>query len=196
MPARIKIAEHQGTYFITFTCFNWLPLIQLTKAYDSVYKWFDTLVKNGHYILGYVIMPNHMHVLISFKNTGQSINTIIGNGKRFMAYEIVKRLKTQGEIMLLTNLEVAVSNKDKLRSKRHEVWENSFDWKECNSNLFIEQKLNYIHLNPCHGKWNLSITPEDYEHSSAKFYICEKQGVYPVTNYLVLDDLDFSNNVE
>lgn len=35
-------------------------------------------------------MPNHIHALISFAETGQRINTIIGNGKRFMAYEIIK----------------------------------------------------------------------------------------------------------
>jgi REP element-mobilizing transposase RayT len=194
MPVKVKIAEPQGTYFITFTCSNWLPLIQLTNAYDAVYKWFDTLVKNGHSILGYVIMPNHVHVLISFKNNGQSINTIVGNGKRFMAYEIVKRLKAQGETKVLANMELAVSEKDKQRNKRHEVWKNSFDWKECNINEYIEQKLNYIHLNPCQGKWNLSNTPEDYEHSSAKFYICDIQGVFPVTNYLELADIDFSGD--
>jgi len=84
-------------------------------------------------------MSNHVRVLILFINTGQSINSKVGNRKRFMAYEIIKRLKTQAETKLLTNLEVAVSDKDKLRSKRHEVWENSFDWKECNSNLFINR---------------------------------------------------------
>lgn len=192
MPVKIKIAEPQGTYFISFTCLNWLPLIQITDAYDSVYNWFDNLTKRGHYILGYVIMPNHVHVLLSFKNTGQSINTIVGNGKRFMAYEIIKRLKAQGETKLLTNLELAVSAKDKLQNKKHLVWKYSFDWKDCTSNTFIEQKLNYIHLNPCQGKWNLSSTPEDYEHSSAKFYFSGVQGVYPVTNYLQLGDLDFS----
>ena len=38
-----------------------------------------------------VIMPNHLQALIAFRNTGQLINTIVRNGKRFMAYEIVKR---------------------------------------------------------------------------------------------------------
>ena len=46
-------------------------------------------------------MPNHVHAL-SFVATGQSINTIIGNGKRFMAYEIVERLKVKGENRLLS----------------------------------------------------------------------------------------------
>ena len=38
-------------------------------------------------------MPNHIHALISFVNAKQIINTIIGNGKRFMAYEILAGYK-------------------------------------------------------------------------------------------------------
>ena len=139
MPVKVSIKEPSGTYFITFTCANWLPLIQLTNAYDAVYKWFDTLVKNGHFISGFVIMPNHVHALISFKNNGQSINTIVGNGKRFMAYEIIKRLEAQGETKVLTNLQLGVTAKDRLKNKKHEVWKYSFDWKECHTNEFMLQ---------------------------------------------------------
>lgn len=53
-------------------------------------------------------MPNHIHALISFINAKQSINTIIGNGKRFMAYEIIERLKTNNEIHLLENFAPSV----------------------------------------------------------------------------------------
>jgi hypothetical protein len=42
-------------------------------------------------------MPNHAQALISFTASGQSINTIIGNVKCFMAYEIIKRLQGKGE---------------------------------------------------------------------------------------------------
>ena len=55
------------------------------------------LKSKGHKIIGYVIMPNHVHVLIDFIKTHQSINMIIGNGKRFMAFGIVKRLKSSGK---------------------------------------------------------------------------------------------------
>ncbi len=40
-------------------------------------------------------MPNQVHALIGFQNTGKSINKIVGNGKRFIAYEIINRLQTQ-----------------------------------------------------------------------------------------------------
>ena len=82
-------------------------------------------------------MPNHLHALIGFQNAGKSINTIIGNGKRFMAYEIIQRLKEQDKHDLLHCLQQAVENKDRQRNKQHEVWSDSFDWKICRSEDFI-----------------------------------------------------------
>ena len=90
MTVRREITEYSGIYFITFTNSRWLRLFVIINGYDIVYKWYDYLKRKGHFIVGYVIMPNHVHSLIAFRNTqGQSINSIIGNGKRFMSYEIV-----------------------------------------------------------------------------------------------------------
>ena len=52
----------------------------------------------------------------------------------------------------------------------NKVFEDSFDAKECYSEEFIFQKLQYIHLNPVSKKWNLVSDFTDYEHSSASFY--------------------------
>lgn len=76
-------------------------------------NWFDHLKSKGHFINGYVILPNNVHALISFIHPPQSINTIIGNGKRFMpvrtiyrggAYEIIKRLEEMNEFEILQQL--------------------------------------------------------------------------------------------
>src|SRR5215216_3205778 len=112
MPVKQTIPYNYGIFFITATCHNWLPLIDQTNSYDAIYKWFDHLKSKGHYIIGYTIMPNHLHALIGFQNTDKSINTIIGNGKRFIAYEIVDRLKQQNETLLLEQLQQAVETKD------------------------------------------------------------------------------------
>jgi REP element-mobilizing transposase RayT len=84
MSVRRAIAENDGIYFITFTYKNWLPLFELTNSYDEAYKWFDHLKTKGHYITGYVILPNHLHLLIGFKALTHSINTVVSNGKRFI----------------------------------------------------------------------------------------------------------------
>src|SRR6188768_3370968 len=97
-----KIHTNYDTfYYITFTCFRWLSLFEITEIYDFVYNWFGILPKYGVYNCGYVIMPNHLHLLAFTSNPEKTINTIIGNGKRFMAYEIIERLGKVGRIDLL-----------------------------------------------------------------------------------------------
>jgi REP element-mobilizing transposase RayT len=93
--------QRKGIYFITFTCHNWMHLIHQTNGYDLLYKWFDVLKMKGHAILGYVIMPNHVHVLLFYSHSEVSLNMLIGNGKRFMAYEMVRRLEEQGKTAIL-----------------------------------------------------------------------------------------------
>jgi REP element-mobilizing transposase RayT len=193
MSVRREITEYSGMYFITFTCCRWLHLFEEAKAYDLVYRWFDFLKQQGHFVCGYVIMPNHVHTLIAFRNTqGQSINSIIGTGKRFMAYGIVKRLKDLGKDDLLHKMTKFVDKKEKLRGKIHEVFQPSFDWKDCDTLKFVEQKLDYIHDNPCRGKWMLAELPENYIHSSATYYASGQQGLYEVTSYAEIEDIDLT----
>src|SRR5882762_7422515 len=142
MSVRKEISNTEGVYFITFTCCKWLPLFELLHAYDEVYKQFDILKSEGHYIVGYVIMPNHIHALIAFKKTGKNINRRIGTMKRFLAYELVQRLEKAGKTDILQILKSTVNNTDRQRGKLHEVFEPSFDCKECYGEKMINQKLN------------------------------------------------------
>jgi hypothetical protein len=82
-------------------------------------------------------MPDHVHETIAFRKTNKRINKIIGDGKRFIGYEIIKRLQQQGEFNILKQLQNVVNDSDKKKGKLHEVWEDSFDWKECNGSAFI-----------------------------------------------------------
>jgi hypothetical protein len=44
-------------------------------------------------------MPNHLHALIDFSATAKKMNTIIGDGKRFMAYKIRTPDLSQSDII-------------------------------------------------------------------------------------------------
>jgi putative transposase len=171
MPVRFQHEQHSNCiYFITFTCYKWLPLFQLTNAYDTVYKWFDHLNSNNIHVMGYVIMPNHVHVLLYFPKMEKSLNTIVGNAKRFMAYEIIKRLEKSKEVTVLERLYSAVKKPERKKGQIHKVFEDSFDAKECHTEKFILQKLQYMHLNPVSKKWSLVNDLLDYQYSSASFY--------------------------
>ena len=176
-------------FFITITCYNWIPLFEITDFYAEIYKWFDILKSKNHLVNGFVIMPNHLHALIYVDENSTSINKLVANGKRFMAYEIIKRLKQLDKTDLLLQLEKAVSLKEKVKGKLHEVFELSFDCKPCYDKKFLEQKLVYIHHNPCTGKWNLADEFVNYKHSSAAFYQKEHQGSYEVNDFRLLASL-------
>ncbi len=47
-------------------------------------------------------------------------------------------------------------------------------------------------MNPCREKWNLCNSPVDYVHSSAMYYTIAEQGVYEVTGYALLMDIDLT----
>ena len=192
MPTHSTIPYDHGVFSITFTCAGWLPLIEQVNGYDLVYNWFDILKSNGHQVIGYVIMPNHVHVMIAFVQTETSINNIIGNGKRFMAYAMEERLEKLGAEETLLQLSKRVEPGRLARNKRHDVWELSFDWKLCTTETFMKQKLDYYHKNPCSGKWSLAASPIKYIHSAAYFYNSGVQGVYPVLNYREVLDMVFN----
>lgn len=158
------------TWFITFTCYSWLSLFKITNSYDLVYNWLN-LIKEKYEIdtAAFVIMPNHVHLILHLNKPG-SLNTIISNGKRFMAYEIIARLKSQNENAILFKLSQACTEKEKSKGQIHKVFEPSFDAKAILTNHFLFQKLDYIHHNPVSGKWNLAETFIDYQHSSVCFY--------------------------
>ncbi|HVD96583.1 MAG TPA: hypothetical protein VNB90_00170 [Cytophagaceae bacterium] len=170
-------------YYCTFTCYNYLTLFEWTDFYDQIYNWFNILIKKSIGINGYVIMPNHLHCMLYLPEHSKPIDKIIGNGKRFMAYEIVNRLEQLHWHELLSTLQEAVSIKERKKGKIHQVFQPSFDAKPCDSEWFIEQKLNYIHRNPVSGKWSLVDDYTDYVHSSAGYYECNRPALIDIMHY-------------
>jgi len=186
MPVRFQHDQKENSfYFISFTCYEWLHLFEEASAYDAVYKWFDYLHAKTMFVTGYVIMPNHLHVLLYFPEMPKSLNTIIGNAKRFMAYEIIKKLEEKRAHKLLDHLHNCVKKREQKKGQIHKVFDESFDAKDCYSMDFIFQKLDYIHHNPVRKKWELVSDFTDYDHSSASFY---EKGILRYKNLVHVHD--------
>ena len=187
MPVRTKHSNDSSLYYITFTCFNWLPLFELTNTYDMVYKWFNYLnEKKSIKTTAYVIIPNHLHCILFFPTAGFSLDKIISNAKRFIAYEIIKRLQHANQTDILQQLQHAVTEKEKAKGQLHKVFEESFDAKSIANRKFFLQKLNYIHLNPVRGNYKLVNDWREYEHSSASFYELQQIKHFTPVHYMEL----------
>jgi REP element-mobilizing transposase RayT len=92
---------------------NGFRYFNIANASDMVYKWFSGLKNeyNAH-VVSYAIMPNHLHVILHFHKKGFNLNSIIANGKRFIAYEI-NRLKQSGDVELLNYLGSLVTERQR-----------------------------------------------------------------------------------
>lgn len=57
------------------------------------------------------------------------------------------------------------------------------------------QKLNYMQNNPCIGKWQLALNAIEYIYSSARFYLTGVQGIYPVSNFMEMEENLYNGNI-
>ena len=183
MTVKQLYIETDEIYFVTITCHNWLQLFQMTDFYSNIYDWFHHLSKKKQQIVGYVIMPNHLHALIYIPPESEPINKIIGEGKRFMAYKIVKLLNKLCLTDTIEYLQHSVIFDDLIKGKKHQVFKRKSDIKLCYNERIILQKLDYMHANPVSGKWHLVDDYTDYEHSSASFYELNKQSTFDIVHY-------------
>jgi putative transposase len=150
------------TYF-TATNLYWKPLLEKDYYKDIVVNSLRFFVeKNELTLYGFVIMPNHMHLLMEISKMCQR-KDLQHSLMSFTAHEFKKDLLIKDPVKLE---EYYVGNSD----REYQFWERNPLPVEIFSREVAEQKLNYIHQNPLHEKWNLVKRPEDYYYSSAKFY--------------------------
>lgn len=57
-------------------------------------------------------MPNHVHCILFFPNDEYKLNKLISNGKCFIAYELVKRLKIEGHNKILMQMKEGLTQHD------------------------------------------------------------------------------------
>ncbi len=177
MSVREKIFIPNEIYFITFTVLGWKKIFTEDKYCELVYKWFDYMrEKYKNKIYAYVIMPNHIHLIIFISEKSPKLSALIQNAKRFMAYGIVDLLEKDNKINILNYFKNNAENK---KGAKHKVFEDRYDSKIVKTRSFFLEKLNYVHNNPCSKKWILADSVERCKYSSAANYLVGK-GFYDV----------------
>jgi REP element-mobilizing transposase RayT len=71
-------------------------------------------------------MPNHVHCILFFPADDFNMNIIVSNGKRFITYEIIKRLEQKGLTKLLSQLKEGLTERDLAKGQKHKSFEDSF----------------------------------------------------------------------
>ena len=150
-------------YFYTSTIRNWKPLIAQFDFYPIILESLAYLhQKKCIKVYGFVIMPNHIHLIWELKQSNGK-ESPVASFMKFTAHQFEKNLKQQAPNVLR---EYAVE----WSARKFNFWKPKPDWFLLNHMDTIAQKLEYIHNNPLQEKWNLAKHPCEYLYSSVKFY--------------------------
>ena len=158
--------------FFTASISNWQELLRddyFKQIIVDALQWLVT--KKRCAVYGFVIMPNHIHLLWRI-GEGLERQMVQGALLSFTAHAFKKHLKQQNASLLKS---FYVDAKD----RNYQFWQREPMVKEVWTERFLLQKLNYIHYNPCQPHWQLAAVPEDYKWSSALFY--ERNIIEPYT---------------
>ncbi len=165
------LADQYVPSFCTITVLDWLPVLIASRYIDPIIESLSFSRQNkGLHIFGFVIMPNHLHLICY---AGECLHTIMRDFKRFTSRALHDRLKEDGRQSILHWLKSATQQARRSRGESG-LWQDGFHPQAVSSREVFAQKLNYLHENPV--RKGLVRRPEHWWYSSASCY-CGREDV-------------------
>jgi putative transposase len=156
-------------HFITCSCYRRLPLLASTRAKNLFVKILaEVRDRYGFALAGYVVMPNHIHLLI-----GEPATDTPSTVMQVLKQRVSRRLRRQPRrppSSRQLKLPFRSSSESLLR-----FWQYRFyDFNVWSQTKFVE-KLHYVHMNPVKRK--LVAHPKHWPWSSFSFYSKKEPGL-------------------
>jgi len=149
-------------HFVTFSCYRRLPLLGSVRARNEFVLVLGEVRRAYDFkLVGYVIMPEHVHLLIS--ESGRANPSIV---IKMLKQRVSRRLRARRR----KRVPAAQGRFSFARGDRQlkQFWQRRFyDFNVWSRKKRIE-KLNYMHMNPV--KRGLVKNPKDWPWSSLSFY--------------------------
>ena len=169
--------ELNVAYFYTVAILDWVHLLEPDKFKQIVLNSLIYLVeKKKLKVYGFVFMPNHIHIIWG---------NLAMNGRE-MPYASFMKFTGHAFLDELKETDSSFLNRFKVdrNSREHQFWQRNGLPIVMYNRKILEQKLNYIHLNPMQEHWNLVTDPNDYFFSSCSFYEREDKRFSWLTHYM------------
>ena len=182
MSRKYKIRDQQKLYFVTFTVIHWIDVF-IRNEYRLIVV--DSLkfcqANKGLEIYAYCIMPSHIHMIVGTSGL-KNLEDIIRDLKSFTSRRIRKTLEDNNQVhesrkewMLKMMYTAGRFNNNNID---FQFWQQHSHPIELNTNELMDQKLEYIHLNPVEG--GFIDTPEAWIYSSARDYAGVAKGLVDI----------------
>jgi REP-associated tyrosine transposase len=153
----------QHLHFITCSCYRRLPLLSSVRARNAFVNILGQVRDRYQFKLaGYVVMPEHIHLLVS-----EPPNATPSKVMQVLKQRVSRRLRRRPRKR---------ANLQQLRlpfRQTHDFLPRFYDFNVWSQRKFVE-KLHYMHLNPMQRK--LVSHPRDWPWSSFSFYAKKERG--------------------
>jgi len=162
MP-QLKHYDSLGTArFVTFCCYRLEENLLDTDTKELLVKHIDAARTNhGFKLLGYVIMPEHVHIVM-YPPDGMKLGLVIREIKSRMAREYFPLRKANP-------------------SGTRVFWQRRCYDHNCRTPESVKEKIIYCHNNPV--RRGLVVEPGEYRWSSHNWYLGEKDVSLPMDDY-------------
>jgi len=167
MPRGLRrFHESKQSHFITFSCYRRQANFTDGKIYDLFPLCLEAMRQRFRMrIYGYVVMSEHVHLLVSEPEQGS-----LAGAMHYLKLSFSKRVKSQ----------VSVQKKDaNLGHKLHEpFWQKRYYDRNVRDAREFGVKLRYLHRNPV--KRGLVKEPGEWKWSSFRHYAYREMGVVEI----------------
>jgi putative transposase len=159
MPQGLVRFQQTGqSHFVTFSCFRRQPRLTGGKLCDLFLDSLERLRRTrGFRVYGYVLMPEHVHLLVSEPERG-----LLGGA--------------------LQALKISVA---RLANEGGALWQRRYYDRNVRSDEEFAEKLRYIHRNPVVR--GLCARPEDWPWSSFRHYLTAEVGAVEIESQWTAD---------
>jgi len=168
----IKNKINEGyIYFLTLTVVDWVDVftrpVYKQMLIDSIKHCQQV---KGLEVYSWCLMSNHLHMIAGVKERSENnLSDILRDFKKFTSKKIIKEIEEGTESRkkwMLNQFEFA--GRYNLKIKDYKFWQDGNEAKEIHSAEFLQQKVDYIHMNPVIA--GIVEEPHHYKYSSAVDY--------------------------
>lgn len=170
-------------YFVTFTTIDWLAVFVTPEPTRIIIDSLRFCIKEKYLrVHGYVIMPNHMHLIVFDSNfDNDRLQKTLTGFRKFTG----RKLADYIDFQLAASIS-RIIRKDNLIDRSRQVWKPGWHAEAIASEEFLHQKMEYIHENPVRkGYVDL---PEYWKYSSASFWNNGDIGNIPIALDVGIED--------
>jgi len=170
---RYRVYDTNYPYFITSSLVEGYPIFSNPLAAQVVLDALEFIQnKRSTTVYAYVIMENHIHMIVQNDKLPQQIQAF----KSWTARVIVDLFSENGHTFQLYKMRK--SKNPSHADSVHQLWQEGYYPKKIFSDEMMIQKIEYIHNNPV--KRGFVDRPEDWRYSSMRNYL-GLESLIPVT---------------